>query len=84
MQPLSKLQCEKVWLQYSLLFLAFCLSDFGSEFFHFRFQNQLVHEDVSRPCVLPEKALRDAFESGYIVLTSRDSLEQPSLVPHLG
>ncbi|CAK6949176.1 G1/S-specific cyclin-E2-like [Scomber scombrus] len=50
-------------------------------------KNQLVHEDASRPCALietPEKALRDDFESGYIVLTSRESLLQPSPLPHFG
>ncbi|XP_042290959.1 G1/S-specific cyclin-E2-like isoform X2 [Thunnus maccoyii] len=50
-------------------------------------KNQLVLEGVSKPCVLiemPEKVVRDDFESGYIVLTSSDSSVRPSPLLHLG
>ncbi|XP_071356527.1 G1/S-specific cyclin-E2-like isoform X2 [Trachinotus anak] len=51
-------------------------------------KNQLVLEGVTKPCILiasPEKGARiDCDESGHQVLTARDSLVQPSPLPHLG
>ncbi len=84
-QRMSPQKCPVCAVHSSLVYKYICCIQFV---FSFPFQNLVVPDGVTNPCILIEASEKgvgiDRDEPGYAALASGDSLVRPSPLPHLG